>query len=57
MKTHPISTDINPLEWVWNGLKQHVRKFRCTNDKEIIQACLEFQNKMSLEYFQKYIKN
>ncbi len=32
-----------------------MRKCRFTTEKEIIQACQEFQNKMTPKYFQKYI--
>jgi transposase len=55
MKSPPSSPDLNPIELVWHDLKQHVRKCRCTTEKEIIQACQEFQNKMTPEYCQKYI--
>ena len=55
IKSPPSSPDLNPIEWVWHDLKQFVRKCRCTSEKEIIQACLEFQNKISAEYCQKYI--
>ena len=55
MKSPPRSPDLNPIELVWHDLKQHVRKCRCTSEIEIIQACQEFQNKMTPEYCQKYI--
>ena len=55
IKSPPSSPDLNLIEWVWHDLKQFVRKCRCTSEKEIIQACLEFQNKISAEYCQKYI--
>ena len=47
MKSPSSSPDLNPIELVWHDLKQQVRKCRCTSEKEIIQACQEFQNKMT----------
>jgi transposase len=54
MKSPPSSPDLNPIEFVWHDLKQHVRKCRCTSEKEIILACQEFRKKMT-EYCQKYV--
>jgi transposase len=53
MKSPPNSPDLNQIELVWHDLKQHVRKCRCTSEKEIIQACKEFQNKLTSEYCRK----
>jgi transposase len=55
MKSPPNFPDLSPIGLVWHDLKQHVRKCRCTSEKEIIQACKEFQDKMTSEYCQKYI--
>jgi transposase len=55
MKSPPSSSDLSQIEFVWHDLKQHVRKCRCTSEKEIIQACQEFRNKMTPEYCQKYV--
>ena len=57
MRSPPSSPDLNPIEWVWADLKRHVRKRRCKTVQDLMSACKEFQNKMTPQYCQNYIKN
>ena len=48
LKLPPYSLELNPVEQVWQWLKQHYLSNRCfKNYNEIVEACCEAWNKFS----------
>jgi transposase len=56
MKSPAQSPDLNPIEWVWSDLKQFVAKRKCCSLDDLVEAVSDFEETMTPEYCQKYIK-
>lgn len=43
-KSPPKSPDFNPIELLWNDLKQFIREKYCRNTEELISAVQEYES-------------
>ncbi|CAF1083718.1 unnamed protein product [Brachionus calyciflorus] len=55
IKSPPKSPDLNPIELVWNELKNFVRKKEISNELDLFQAINDFQKTLTVEKCKSYV--
>ena len=55
IKSPPKSPDLNPIEMLWNPLKNVIRKKFCRTIDEVVEAVYEFQTNLTPKKCQAFI--